>query len=406
LSSCYLRTAMAMVPAAYCLLCPYARLNSIAHLTMHLKNNHRMYNSANLLARIIVFTPFGKEEVFQVLKDVHGYELCLNQKNQKITALEDNFKKYKKDINKKISDKDKKITDLNKNVELLKQRLRKYKETHKELISEKDKKVSDLKNKISNLSKEKNFMEENFKKYESCSSKTIMEKDNEIANLHDQFRNLFNDVEAWNAQTLDKMISEKDFEKAKLNAKASGLDKDEEKLMGQFYIKRNENDLRHKDLKKYKNLSDEIKEIKMAENKKTLAEMELKIRRYQNIFSMLKNCDTNMADMYDDTDDKLLEAIKITSQYRKMAGNRIQELEKEVTRPRLYPDKNHFKKDAFKQDAIVQNIVKKAENPFNNSKDGPKSCSKEMDKPGAINGNERRYLNLKRRTIVKVSNYC
>merc|ERR1719147_234267 len=98
-----------------------------------------------------------------------------------------------------------------------------------------------------------------------------MEKDHEIANLHDQVRNLCKVVEALDVQNVkldqdfsnykelsDKMISEKDLEKAKLNAKARGLDKDEEKLIGQIYIQCNENDPEKHDLKKYKNISDEI----------------------------------------------------------------------------------------------------------------------------------------------------
>ena len=43
-----------------------------------------MHNSAILLARIIVYTPCGKEEAFQVLKDVREFELSRDQKNQEL----------------------------------------------------------------------------------------------------------------------------------------------------------------------------------------------------------------------------------------------------------------------------------------------------------------------------------
>merc|ERR1712098_446654 len=132
-----------------------------------------------------------------------------------------------------------------------------------------------------------------------------------------------------------------------------------------------------------------------ADNKKTLVEMELKFERHRENLCLLKNSITGVADMYDDTDDKLLEAIKITSQSRKMAENnlvcRFQELEKEVSR--VYPEKNIFipklsvKKDIFKQETVIaQNIVEDADTRLSIGGDGQKSFNKELDKPQETNG--------------------
>merc|ERR1712098_706236 len=131
-----------------------------------------------------------------------------------------------------------------------------------------------------------------------------------------------------------------------------------------------------------------------ADNKKTLVEMELRCKRHREIFCLLKNSITGVADMYDDTDDKLLEAIKITSQSRKMAEHnlvsRFQELEKEVAR--VYPQKNIFiprisvKKDIFKQETVIaQNIVDDADTRLSNGGNGEKSFNKEHDKPQETN---------------------
>jgi len=539
------------MPAAFRPLCPHVFQNSVAQLTMHLKNNHRMFNSANLLARIIVYTPTGKEEAFQVLKDVHGYELCLDEKNKEFkkritnletrvrnrdkniqelsnqfsknckertvletevkdlkkrdkelneqlaskikdeivlnedfkkykslsnetisekdkkiskllakeknlhisnveleaelseatkeqTSLQKDFKKYKKESNEKISEKNQKITELNlkikdlyEDVELLKETQRKFKEASDELIFEKDMTISDLKNiaknldKVSNevtkVSNEKNLLQDAFMKLKDCSSKTITEKDHVIANLDNEVRNLRKEVRASNAKFFDldlnfsrhkelsmKVISEKDMEIANLNSKARGLDKEVEKLKELISMKCKENDLLQQDVKKCKQLGDEMIEKNKAENKKTLAEMELRFHRHREIFCLLKKSITGVADMYDDTDDKLLEAIKITSQSRKLAENnlvtRFRELEEEVAR--VCPEKDIFipkisvKKDIFKQETVIaQNIVDDADTRLSSDGNGQKSFNKELDNPQETNGKERRSLNLKRKHV-------
>ena len=592
----------AIMPTAWCPLCPHEFQNNVLQLAIHLKTTHRMHNSAILLARIIVYTPSGKEEAFQVLKDVREFELSLDQKNQELiksiqnrdinieelsnqfsknckeriiletdsekyrdsknkiscleaqvkerdenigelkvqlskkcnekTALEDdllkyrvhyeeevknlekrekelgdqlsskindqlilnenfnkyksfnneiiserdkkiskltakekkmhidigelkaelseatkeqtslqkNFKKYKKDSDEKISEKNQKITELNlkikelyKDVELLKETQRKYRVASDEVISEKDMTVTDLKNEVENLgkdveeskalltnvSKEKKLLQENFENFKECSSITIKEKDHEIANLGNKVKNLSKEVEALNVRFFhlyqdfsrqkdlsNKMITEKDSEIANLNSKARSLDREEEKLKGQICTKCKENDCLQQELKNCKQLSDEIIEKNKSKNENTLAEMELKLKRHREIFCMLKNSITGVANMYDDTNDKLLEAIKITSQSRKIAENNLirgfQELEKEVAR--LYPEENIFipklsvRKDIFKQETVdTQNLVEDADTQFNNGGDALKSCNKELDMPGERIGKERRSLNLKRK---------
>jgi len=67
----------------WCPLCPHLFQKNIGHLKAHLKNTHQMYSSAHILARIIVHTPYGKEEVLQILKDVQDVENRLEQVKRK-----------------------------------------------------------------------------------------------------------------------------------------------------------------------------------------------------------------------------------------------------------------------------------------------------------------------------------
>ena len=74
-------------PRSWCPLCPYKVQTSVAQLARHLSTSHAMNNSAIILARIMVSTPLGQQEVSEVLKDVKNLNATITEKELDLRNL-------------------------------------------------------------------------------------------------------------------------------------------------------------------------------------------------------------------------------------------------------------------------------------------------------------------------------
>merc|ERR1712025_1275542 len=98
-----------------------------------------------------------------------------------------------------------------------------------------------------------------------------------------------------------------------------------------------------------------------SKNENMLVELDRKLKRHREIYSLLSNSIVDMAVMYDDTIGKLVEALKNTFQSSEMSGInvlcRFQELEKEFLG--LSRQENNFtprlsiRKDILKHETVL-----------------------------------------------------
>jgi len=288
-------------------------------------------------------------------KDLVTLKVQLTQKCEEKILIEQNFENYKDYSIKTISEKDQKIKNLDieqeildKKIKELEQEIMDYKKRTTEETSEKDWKIvtlaleaknlrtdiEELKVQLSEKCKEIVIIEQDFKKYKDCREKEISVKDleiknlgikvtkldNDITELHSQFSKLQHDFKKYKKHTNEE-ISEKDQKIENLDIISKNLDK--EKI------------LLKKDLKKYKELTDEIISKYKMKNENTLADMNDKMKRYREVFCLMKDSIAGMAAMHEDTSDKLMEAVNNSCQASKVVGKdlvcRFQELEKVVT---------------------------------------------------------------------------
>ena len=179
---------------AWCPLCPHVNQHSIGQLTLHLGNIHHMKSSAHILARIIVYTPYGKEEVFQVLKDVQGWENHLKkikaQQNNKLNSCSKCSTKEDSSFKQKVIDQSCQtdtVKDINDASEANELEVNSQEKTSdisfwKRLVSGKDSEIYRLHQKIADLDSratngDNDVAELELQISKKCKEKSVLEKD-------------------------------------------------------------------------------------------------------------------------------------------------------------------------------------------------------------------------------------
>ena len=256
---------------AWCPLCPRVHQNTVAQLATHLGVTHNMFNSAHILAKTMLFTTYGMEEVSQVLKDVRNFEICLEQKSQEFKKLEINREcematsmaevseihasssqttnlvniassgtkstseqACQTDVVKDDAIKDSEIEELKRNIQekisikvvnLVKEKDHEMCKLHKKIASlltqSKDlvNKADELEFQLSEKCKEKSVLERDFKNYRESKIEIISEKDRKIATMNSKIKNLEKNVKEYEVDLSKKCkennILKKDFKEYK-----------------------------------------------------------------------------------------------------------------------------------------------------------------------------------------------
>ena len=134
-----------------------------------------MNNSAFILA-MSMYNPYGREEVFQVLKDVRQKDYELKKQKDLVTSYRES-----------IANTDTEVINLRKNVE-------------------------DLKADIARKNEEKTLLDQEFRKDKENSDEIVLKKDQTIAILDAKIKNLENGVKELGIQLSNKKCNERILE--------------------------------------------------------------------------------------------------------------------------------------------------------------------------------------------------
>ena len=281
---------------SWCPLCPNVFPNSVNELALHFNNKHHMNNSAFILA-MSMYNPYGREEVFQVLKDVRQKDYELKKQKDLVTSYRESIANTDTEVinlRKNVEDLKADIARKNEEKTLLDQEFRKDKENSDEIVLKKDQTIAILDAKIKNLENgvkelgiqlsnkkcNERILEQNFRNCKDQSDVLISEKDQKIANLEVQVKKVGMEKVELKVQLKHerevKVLLERDLEKfkecsnKKISEKDRNLDLDIQELKAQLSNSDKENMLLKRGIKKFKGQSEAI----IAKKEQTIKDLE------------------------------------------------------------------------------------------------------------------------------------
>jgi len=376
-----------------------------------------MYNSAHILARIMISNPFGKEEVFQVLKDVHGLQLRLEQKDKALKTMNSKFLQessgktntQQSSVNPKTSDKantadrscqtndtvqenvfsNSKIEDLKVNIqEKISDKVSKVVKGKDSEIHKLHKKIADqdikakglvkdivqLKIELSAKCKEKTVIKADLEKYKKKADELIFKKPQNCANSDIVVKELEKRVTELYVELTtkgkEKTLLEQDFKKYKeysyemstekdekisaLNVKIKNLRKDIEKLESELSEKSKKKRILEFDFKKYKEDRDEI----ISGKNKRITNLNAELKDACKDVKELKNYKLTCDELISEKELKIKNLISDVEKLRGQLSN--QSKDKTILEEDFKKYKEQSEKTISGKDNEISNLVLKA----------------------------------------------